>query len=273
MGLRLLPWVVIPWVLASAVGAYVLKSEHVLQLMLEKNSLPARLQVSQTVSVFDPEVDFMTADYEEQVFLQIPDQFRAEIVTEGFQRIQAAASGRVLTILDGRVIAESAVWTDHYRELFAFRDRRRLAERLSALGINMPVSSLGRFEGKICFVLGADYPDETVPQIWVDKETFLPLRWIVAPGAGDGGKKREILFYDWQNHHRTWYPGRMEFLEDQRPVKRIQVRQVALNPSFAKDFFDLDRLKGIYGAQILEEEPGEGRDISRQIEEFKKIYR
>ena len=36
-----------------------------------------------------------------------------------------------------------------------------LSERLSDLGVDISISSLGKFEGQPAFVVGAEYPDET----------------------------------------------------------------------------------------------------------------
>lgn len=258
----------------SLADAYVLKGEHVLQLMIEKNNLPKRLGIFQTVSFFDPEVDFMTTDYDEKVFCRIPGEFRSEIATADFQRVHVVASGRSVTIVNGQLVSTSETWTDQYKDLFCFRDRKQLVEKLQTLRINFSVTSLGRYQGTICYVLGADYPDETVPQLWVSKDTFRPVRWIIDAADVDGVRvQREILYQDWQSYSRSWYPSRIEFMEDRQPVKRISVGKIATNPSFSNDLFDVDRLESIYAPRYGEEKKPEDRnDISHQIEEFKKIY-
>lgn len=258
--------------IALPVTAYVLKGEHVLQLMIEKNNLPKRLGIFQTVSFFDPEADSMAADYEEKVAYRIPGAFRSEIATHDFQRIHTAASGRTLTVVDGRMISTSEIWTDLYKNLFYYRDRKQLVENLQILGINFSVTSLGRYEGTICYVLGADYPDETVPQLWVAKDTFQPVRWIVKAETSSGPHK-EILYRDWQAHSRSWYPSLIEFLEGGQVIQRISVRQVTLNPSISDELFNVERLEKSYAPRIPEEnKEGVPSDISHQIEEFKKIY-
>lgn len=254
------------------VTAYVLKGEHVLQLMIEKNNLPKRLGIFQSVSFFDAEVDFMAADYEEKVVYQIPGAFRSEIATDDFQRIHATVAGRAETVVDGRMISTSGMWTDLYKDLFYYRDRKQMVENLQALGINFSVTSFGRYAGTICYVLGADYPDETVPQLWVAKDTFRPVRWIVAAESGFEPQK-EILYHDWQAHYRSWYPSLIEFLEGGRMIQRISVAQVTTNPSVSNDFFNMELLERTYAPRVPEENPeGIRRDISHQIEEFKKIY-
>jgi len=259
----------------SLADADVLKGEHALQLMIEKNNLPNLLEVFQTVSYFDPKVDSMTADHEQHVRYRIPGEFRADIRADGFERIHVASSDEALIIVDGRIISETEGWTDHYKDIFVYRDRKQLVEKLESLGINFFVTSLGRYQGVICYVMGADYPDESVPQLWVAKDTFRPVRWIFEAAAGSDGvrEQKEILYKDWQSHYLTWYPSRIEFFEGRRLVQDIRVQRVSTDPSFSRDLFDMARLKRTFTPLVHEEKKAEDRnDISHQIEEFKKIF-
>ncbi|MEZ4578569.1 MAG: hypothetical protein R2875_11315 [Desulfobacterales bacterium] len=63
-------------------------------------------------------------------------------------------------------------------------------------------------------IIGAQYPDESVPQIWLDKETFRPMRWIVeSSGDPENPKYSEILYRNWTRHSGAWYPSEIAFLK------------------------------------------------------------
>jgi hypothetical protein len=153
-----------------------------------------------------------------------------------------------------------------------------MVEKLEALGINFSVTSLGRYDNTICFIIGAQYSDETVPQLWVDKETFRPVRWIVeTSGTREKQKHKEILYRNWNRYSGTWYPAEIAFLKNGTRIRTITVSDVEVNPDFSDDLFDLGKLKFIYMQETTEAEQGpepvtETNDIEQRILEFKRIY-
>ena len=102
-----------------------------------------------------------------------------------------------------------------------------LARTLTEQGVDVTVTSLGRFNDRIAFVLGARYPDESVPQLWFDRETLLPLRWLLIRPSEDGIPLRtEIRFFAWQKSGNLQYPQAMACYRDgQLVVQPIKVRQ------------------------------------------------
>ncbi len=259
--------------LLSSANAYVLRGEHVLQLMIKKNNFPVRLFVNQQISFFDPGVEAINTAYEQTVRYRIPEAFRSDIDAYGLKRIHVVSSGNPLTVIDGRVVAESEAWTDHYKDIFFYRSRKRLVEKLETLGINFFVTSLGRYNGVICYVLGAQYPDETVPQLWVVKESFQPVRWIFNVSDAQGVvEQKEIRYGDWKNYNNSRYPSKIEFYQGQRLIQRIAVLQVEINPSFSEALFDIEQLKIFYSTGREETDSAYQNDIEKRIEEFKKIY-
>jgi len=260
--------------LLSSANAYILKGEHVLQLMIEKNNLPSRLFINQKISFFDPDIETINTEYDQWVRYQIPEEFRSDIVAYDLKRIQIVSSDNSLTVIDGTIAAEAEMWVDYYKDIFFCRSRKRLAERLESLGINFSVTSLGRYNGVICYVLGAEYPDESVPQLWVAKDTFQPVRWIFEVLDVEGVvEQKEIRYGDWKSHYNTRYPSKIEFYQGQNLIQSIAVLQVEINPSFSEDLFDIIQLKKKYSTEIQEETDSNVQDnIKKRIEEFKKIY-
>ncbi|MBC2715664.1 MAG: outer membrane lipoprotein-sorting protein [Desulfobacteraceae bacterium] len=242
--------------------------------MIEKNNLPVRLFINQTVSFFDSGFDSINTEYEQWVRYQIPEEFRSDIDAYDLKRIHIVSSHNSLTVMDGSIVAESEAWMDHYKDIFFYRSRERLVEKLETLGINFSVTSLGRYQGTICYILGAEYQNESVPQLWIAKDTFRPVRWIYEVSDEQGVvEQKEILYSNWKSHYQSWYPSEIEFFQGQNLIQSISVQQIEINPPFSEELFDIEQIKNFYSTEIREEAfPTDQSDIEKRIKEFKKIY-
>ena len=254
--------------------AYVLKGEHILQLMIAENNLPVGLSVNQQVSDIDPGRETGEKIYEQLVRYRIPGEFRSDIDGLDLSRIHLVSSDQSLTVVDGRVVAETETWMDHYKDIFFYRSRHQMVEKLESLGINFSVASLGRYNGMICYILGAEYGDESVPQLWIIKDTFQPVRWIFRVSDEQGiVEQEEILYKDWKKHYKFRYPSIIEFYQGMNRIRTIAVLQVKTNPPFPEDLFDMQQLKIIYSKKIPENtDLTKQNEIEKRIEKFKQIY-
>jgi hypothetical protein len=203
--------------------------------------------------------------------------FRSEARAPDSERIHIAAGGRTLTIIDDRIVPEAVNRFNLFKDILLYRSREGFAERLLQLGIDVSISSLGRFEDKIAFVLGANYPDESVNQLWIDKETLLPLRLIVRDIAGaDNTDNVEIRYLIWWKIGKTQYPSRIEFYQDDDLVRVREAKNFEVNATFSKELFNIDHLTTMYPMAPLlptttepAEEPSE---IQKAIDDFNRIF-
>jgi len=207
------------------------------------------------------------------------EAFRSDIVSDSNQRVYLFNKGQSITVIDGTVSDDGDSQFDVYKDLLLYRSREMLSERLSNLGIDISVSSLGKFDGRLALVIGAEFPDASVPQVWLDKESFLPLRILIfgtkSPyNAGRGFL--EIRYTNWQRIGKISYPMKIEFIQDGATVRAIEVDSYKINPSFSKDLFDIARLKLKYRQPIRTPDhqgKGEGlSEVQKTIEEFRKIF-
>ena len=206
--------------------------------------------------------------------------FRSDIVSESNQRVFVSNQGQTITVIDGVISGAAESQFNVYKDLLLYRSREALSERLSNLGIDISVSSLGRFDGRLALVVGAEFPDQTVPQVWIDKETFQPLGIIVF-GAKSLYSNRtgflEIRYSNWQQIGKISYPMQIEFIQDGATVRAIKVDDYQINPNFSKDIFDIARLKLEYRERVATpDRTGESEGLSevqKTIEEFKKIFK
>ena len=200
------------------------------------------------------------------------------VVVEGFVHLETiAVGGRALTIIDNKIVPDAANRFDLFKDILLYRSRETLAERLLQLGVDPSVSTLGRFEDKIAFVLGAKYPDETVNQLWVDKDTLLPLRLIIhSVYDADSTDKVEIRYLIWWKIGESRYPSKIEFYQGDNLARVSQAKNFEENAMFSEELFDIEHLESIYPRLSLEPiPPGQGEEpseIQKTIEDFKRIF-
>jgi hypothetical protein len=203
--------------------------------------------------------------------------FRSDVRSNDSERIFIFSEGNTLTLIDGNSVSGARNRFDLYKDLLFYHSREELVERLLQLGVDVSISSLGRFEGKIAFVIGAEYPDESVSQVWIDQDTFLPLRWIIK-GVDQAGESdtMEIRYLVWWKIGKTRYPSRIEFYQDGNLVRVNLSINFEENATFSKDLFDIDYLKTVFPRvptqPIVSGEPEEPSEVEKTIEEFRRIF-
>jgi hypothetical protein len=301
-------------VLTSPLNAYVLQGRHVLDLMIEKLGPAESLFVSEKIVVYpmaaaanepgaatgnissgpestagddapaipavetQPEAqEPQTLELEGTLRYVFARAFRSDARSPDSERIFLDVGGRTLTIVDNMIVPETANRFDFFKDILLYRSREDLAQRLLQLGVDPSVSSLGRFEDKIAFVIGAHYPDETGNQLWVDKDTLLPLRLIIRGVYGaDHSSKAEIRYLVWWKIGETRYPSRIEFYQDGNLVRVSQAQSFEENAMFSEELFDIEHLKAIYPRAPLQPIPPEAAEepseVQKTIEDFKRIF-
>jgi len=254
-------------------NAYVIPGPHVLELMIEKLGRGKSLLISQKLSIYDVSHKKNIIELRETLKYSFPEKFRSEIQSENAKRIYVFSLGAALTVIDDKIVSNTETRFDCYKDVFLYRSRILLQNRLSLLGVDTSVSSLGRFQNKTAYVIGDKYPDESVSQIWLDKNTFQPVRWIIIDNKSNKDVL-EIRYGDWKRTHKAWYPMRIEFYHNDILVREIYADKIKINPSFSDELFDIEHLKSVYlNLGSVEKNNSQGlNDIQKTIKEFKKLY-
>ena len=225
---------------------------------------------------YEPQIT--TVEMEESLRYLFPEAFRSDIISEDNQRIHVYVNGEALTIIGGARRAVPQTRFDFYKDLLLIRSRPELVDRLTQLNVDLSVRSLGRFEGRIYFVIGAQYPDESFTQIWIDQENFRPLRWIIGPGVGGfQAGTMEVRYLDWwQFNDNFWYPMRIEFYQDNVLVREMRVQRYEVDASISRELFNIEQLRSVYPqASPVLSDTGEAEpvsDVQQAIEEFSKMF-
>jgi len=303
-------------VFVASTHAYVLQGPHVLDLMIENLGKAKSLFVSHKIIYYRagfaddseplspssqsgypsdgddisdswvrPGDNFANGMVEDQEIIELDGSlryifsqaFRSDARSNDSERIFIFSNGKSLTLIDGNSVPEAANRFDLYKDILFYHSREALLDKLLQLGVDVTISSLGRFEEKIAFVVGAQYPDESVSQVWIDKETFLPLRWMIPridpTGASD---TLEIRYLIWWKTGKIRYPSRIEFYQDGNLVRVNQAINLEENPTFPSELFDIDYLKNAFPREpvqpIVPGEPEEPSEVEKTIEEFRRIF-
>ena len=75
--------------------------------------------------------------------------FRSDARSYDSERIFIFSDGKTLTLIDGNSVPTAANRFDLYKDILFYHSREALVDRLVRLGVDVTISSLGRFEEKI----------------------------------------------------------------------------------------------------------------------------
>ena len=164
-------------------NAYVLQGRHVLDLMIEKLGPAESLFVTERLVFYQmpagvnqqnaatdkdtspfeniagdytPAIQQVETDQEtlelETIELEgtlryvFSRAFRSDARSSDSERVHITVDGQTLTIVDNNIVPDAVNRFDLYKDIMLYRSREALAERLLQLGVDVSVSTLGRFE-------------------------------------------------------------------------------------------------------------------------------
>ncbi len=261
--------------------AYVPPAEQIFSLMPHQKHRQIRVLVLTLETTFygDDWPDGLRA-FTETVSYLYPDRFLSTIKAPSGKKLYVVQEGKSLVAIDQKIISEEESYIDSYKDIFLYRSPESLIDRLSKVGIDTKTVSFGRLEDKIAYVIGAVYPDESHPQLWVEKDTFRPLRLLFPPS--DNSEKIEIRYDHYFNIGRgMWYPGRITFYENDKPVKEQALKTYkssSKDDAFPEYMFDIEELKKSYTSVIEPEQRGDASagseldDVKQTIDDFQKAF-
>ena len=187
------------------------------------------------------------ATFTQKIMIGMPGVTRIAVLGNNREFVRVRSQSETVTVADGQVIPSTVSIFDFYLDLLSFRSREMMQERLLQMGIDVSVSSLGRFKDQPVFVVGAKYPDLTVSQIWIDKETFLPVRWVDASEQIGGAYKiMDAVFRNWQKIEKTWFPMAIDFSKGDKLIRKLTITKVDINAIMDASEFDIWQIKSTH---------------------------
>lgn len=104
---------------------------------------------------------------------------------------------------------------------------------LAARGVAVTEISLGRFDGRLAYVIGGRAKDPR-PLAFIDKETFQPMRLV----AREGGALLDVRFVGWgSSAGGDWFPRAVEVFDGGIPRVEFTAEKATANPKIADTLF------------------------------------
>ena len=273
--LRLIGVVMLILLSCPAYG-YVLTGSQLLELVTGKLGKAKDIKITQKTILYDEKLEGGSTELTETAFYRKPDLFRSEIHSTDTKKIHVASFDQALIVIDGTIVSEFESGFDHYKDLFAFKERLVLQKRLQLLGLDTSRTRLERYNGAIVYVIGQleDY-GEIYPQLYIDKKTFLPVKWLLRGTTlfGEASEPMEVVFFDWKKHKRIMFPERIEFYKNQVLVREIKVEKIEINTGIDESLFDFETLTIEYARKAIKqpETPDEKNETQKTIDGLDKI--
>jgi outer membrane lipoprotein-sorting protein len=265
----------------NSADGYVLEGPHVLTLMAGKFSGVKALRVNQLVTVEDPAISGEPVALDETLSFIFPGNFRSDILHLNSRRIHVVSQGQTITIVDNKITGNPQGHYDQYKDLLLYNSPHMLQKILYTHGVDVGITSLGRLGDQVVFVIGANYPDESVSQVWVDKDQFFPLRWLsVRPGRelSPEDDRWEFVYSNWQKVDGAYYPFKIETFHNRQRIRLIRVIKADANAILDAELFNIVHLQSTYQMQEIpaspvdDQPPSEVDEVQRTIDEFKKKF-
>jgi len=263
--------------LAAASHSYVLPAKQILDFMIEQFGSTRTFVVLQKTVIYDPALEGGMREVDEVLYYRYPDRFRCEVSTPGGKQVRVVGPEGAIFVTNGKIIAETENPFDHFKDLLLYRQAELLLKRLSELDVNLDVVSLGRYKDSIAYVIGAKYPDESVPQVWIEKNTFRPIRYVLRGGGPNNADLEKIEYTDYMPLDKgRWYPARILFFQNGRLARMYVLKTFRVNPDLPDQLFDIPYLKTVYQPIASTEPPpspeSELDEVKKTIRDFKRTF-
>ncbi len=231
--------------LPAVAPAYVLPGKQVLALMEEKHSVPQSLEVRQVVSQLPLDgAPRLAASLRETLHFHFPDRFRADTSGEDYQRISIRTPQDRLVVVNGQIRTGPPERFEAYTEILLKHTRAAMSDYLLQMGVDLDVTSLGRFEDDYCFVIGAAYPDQSRAQLWIQKDTFRPLRLMLPPSTLEPqAGPLEVRFLDWGQIEGAVYPMLIQIYRKHQLFREMRVENLRADTVQDPVLFDTAALR------------------------------
>lgn len=220
--------------------AYILPTQFVIKMLTDqrKGTRVEDLSLQMTTEYVDGD-----AAVQERLYLKSPHRMRwveesdnGRLYVEKAGRFARGTASRV-TPGKGPVPELLATFLTPAQDGLAEASKKILAT-LRAHGVDTGVITLGRFEGRVAFIIGAKSWEKDKPQVWVDKDLFLPVRFMVPDSSADGALGDTRLM-EWGSPVAAyWFPRVIERYRAGKLVSRSEVTEAQRNQQLPETLFD-----------------------------------
>jgi hypothetical protein len=224
--------------LAGTAQAYVLPADYLLRMMADKRRDPKLKDLSAQLDTTEGDESF-----EERLYLKRPERLRT---------VQQIPDGAVFVEREGLRGIGTEAKVERYKgpvlDLTAILLMPRgkdldesttfIIDTMKGAGIDMGIVTLARWEDRRAYVIGARVWEPEKPQLWIDKNTFLPIRLVLFDKA-----KKELVETRWLDFGSPLtgnnFPRIMETYRGGKLTRRAEVTQIKVNQDLPETLFDV----------------------------------
>lgn len=263
--------------LSGSALSYILPAEQILTFMIKHVGSARSFEIRHRAIVYGSDLEGGMQELDEVLYYRHPDRFRSEVNSLDGQQVRVVGPDGAIVVTNGRIISEAEIPFDHFKDVLLYRKEDEVMRRLAELEIDLNTVSLGRFKDKIAYVIGAKYPDESLPQVWIEKDTFRPIRYIVRGPGLMSATLEEIEYTDYTPlDKKRWYPGRILFYQNGELTKMYVLKTFRINPDMPDELFDIPHLKTLYEpvASVEQSPPPKSEldEVKETIRDFSRTF-
>jgi len=225
---------------------YLLPPQYILEFMLKKQGKNLGLEIIQEVQFFDEDFPDGKRQINETVYLRKPWKFRVDGKYSDSNQIWVNDGTRFVIITDGFLTEEGKLNHSLLRELFTADSSKKLMTRMAKAGIDSSIISLGRKGENLIYIIGSKEGDLSIPQLWVMKDTFRPVRLLVNEKINGKDMILDARFEEFGRNGPSWYPGLIEIYYDNVLLAAQRVLKANPRSKLSEKLFDLKEIKKQY---------------------------
>lgn len=223
-------------------SAYIASS---IQLLENMAAVRGKLKLRDLSATLTAELADVSSPVEERIFLKFPERLRrvqerpdASIVYVEREGKRAEGDAAALTRLPGGPSAMLAALLMP-RGSSDGEKASRMRELLRGMGVDTSITSLALYGPDVrssAYVIGA-HPSETKkPQVWIDRETFQPVRVVM---KRDGAWLESRFLGYGSPAGGAWFPEIIENYRDGQLIRRARLDELRTNDNLPETLFDI----------------------------------
>jgi len=218
--------------------AYILTAEQILRPILRANRHINDLKIGLKTTIFDDGYDEEKIETDERIYVKKGGKFRSERVFNHGEDIIINSGRKSLVMVKDETAANCREIDIVLPILLLQKSIGDLINDLNYFGVDTGTVAFDRIDGQVSFVIGERMGQIPCSQLWIEKETGFPLRFI---GIGTSNGERVILRAEYIDYTRVkrdfWFPGRIEFYRnDILWVVSVPVK-ILVNEKISDSFF------------------------------------
>ncbi len=176
-----------------------------------------------------PELDGSSANqnssqysFMEKLTISCPGNLRADILSESNSGYSVESNLQYIKVLNDIIISKSKSIEDHYTDILLCQSEGNLKAMLTLLGMDTARVGYDRCRGKICYAAGNPDPKNPSTTLWIDHETFLPVRYRLCLN----NQTIDFFYENWEKTSKIWYPMHITMYMDDKVITTIEVKHV-----------------------------------------------